>query len=161
MKISVNVKGLDSTIKSLEKVINNVEQGLPTALNNLADIGSNNAQMAYDTAQRDGNDSPIIVNVQNTGQYERTIVASGEQVAFVEFGTGILNEESPVQASVEGIVRHGGYGKGNGANPWGWFYKGNDERWHRTLGINAQNCLYNAGKLIEREAERIIREVFK
>lgn len=83
----------------------------------LADVGLNVAAVRFSAAQYDG-DNDVVVYVEQNGATAR-VVADGKSVAFIEFGTGV---RYPSHAS--GKYPHGTYGRGQGSNPKGWIYRG-------------------------------------
>ena len=94
----------------------------------------------------------------NTG----LIVANGAAI-WIEFGTGVTYNGAGYNypKAVDGIVGHGEFGEGNGANIHGWFYIGNDGEAHHTYGIPANHFMYNTAQALKSEYWRIAREVFK
>ncbi len=83
----------------------------------LAEHGAEIAWKRFSEASYDG-DKDVTVTVENDGNTAR-VVASGETVAFIEFGTGTSFPDHP-----SGLFEHGTYGKGQGSNPKGWVYVG-------------------------------------
>ena len=107
-------------------------------------------------------------------RYRATVIAEGEAVAFIEFGTGITQADNPMERSevVKGnIVPHGWYGKGMGANPKGWIYNGQPGNAPdtyeikpgvvRTRGNPANSSLWNAKNQLEQEIAKCIKEAFQ
>ena len=99
------------------------------------------------------------------------IKASGKDVAFIEFGTGILYPEGEY-ASIAGASPHGTYGAGKAANPHGWFYKGEQGSSlvseatkrpgvYHTYGYEPANAFPDAVKEIQEQATTIANEVFR
>ena len=62
--------------------------------------------------------SDIAVGVEPDGK-KATVYATGQAVAFIEFGAGVAFAEHP-----SGMYAHGTYGRGQGTKPNGWVYKG-------------------------------------
>lgn len=109
-------------------------------------------------------------------RYRATVIAEGEAVAFIEFGTGITQADNPMERSevIKGnIVPHGWYGKGKGANPKGWIFNGSisgiappDTSYVRsgtyhTKGNPANSSLWNAKNQLEQEIAKCIKEAFQ
>lgn len=91
------------------------------------------------------------------------IVANGAAI-WIEFGTGVYADgqtDHPLLGRVNGIVGHGEYGKGHGADPNGWWYPGDDGEWHHTYGIKANYFMYNTAQMLKRECPQMAKEVFK
>ena len=113
---------IDEAIKALaeyRKAFGIKKQRLIEAL---AGIGLSVASVTFSTAQYDGvND--VEVSVKKLSSSKVAIIARGNAVAFIEFGTGVLNPEHP-QADELGM-KHGTYGQGKGKNAsWGYYGEG-------------------------------------
>lgn len=101
------------------------------------------------------------------------LVAHGEHVAFIEFGSGTTYEDYPSEKLPSGIVAHGEYGKKQGANP-PWVYVGepgdlgytiakkkDGRRVVRTYGNPPARAMYDASKVLDKEhIWQVAREVF-
>ena len=107
------LKAYKQTLKAKEKQL----------MEGLAKIGVQEASIRFSSAMYDGiNDSTVSLSPTANG-YE--IVAEGESVAFIEFGTGVTHntgEPSPLPRP-EGIVGIGEYGDGKGKRK-AWGYRG-------------------------------------
>ena len=114
------------------------------------------------------NDTEITVEPYDEGY---KIIASGQAVLFIEFGTGTKNPEHPLSAQFG--YAHGTYGKGKGDSskyPNGWTYWGDPgnagspvpgkDGLYRTQGNPANRCMYDTGKELREELARIAKEVF-
>lgn len=83
----------------------------------LAEKGVEVARVKFSGAQYDGtNDVTVDMTANGTSA---TVYASGNAVAFIEFGAGTSYNDHP-----SGMYQHGTYGKGQGSNPRGWVYRG-------------------------------------
>jgi len=88
---------------------------------------------------------------------EGKIMVGGAGV-WLEFGTGVLKNPTPHPNSVNGVVPHGTYGKGNGSDPRGWVYQ-KDGKFYRTKGIAQTRFMYNTGEELKSEAQEIANKV--
>lgn len=95
------------------------------------------------------------------------IVAGGNAI-WIEFGTGVYapgQADHPLLGQLDGIVAHGQYGKGHGADPNGWYYplfEGDpDTPWRHTYGIPANMFMYNTAQMLRKEYKRMAKEIFK
>ena len=97
----------------------------------LAEIGVTVARTGYATGADYYDASDIVVRLEKTAK-GYAVIAEGETVGFVEFGTGIKNREWVDDNNVSGDPykppKHGTYGEGHGAQPWGWWYRPRDGR---------------------------------
>lgn len=122
------------------------------------------ASFNFSTAEYAGTND-VVVSVVKTDDLSGEVVAEGSDATFIEFGIGVLRNTMPHPKAAElGMVR-GGYGKGHGANPRGWYYVGEagtagtgarkygkrtgrytSTRTMHTFGHEANMCMYNAAK---------------
>ena len=87
----------------------------------LAEIGVSVASTGFQLADYDG-DNDVRVIMQRSGNHA-TVIAYGETVGFIEFGTGIRNPEWDNTGMMYTPPKHGTYGKKHGARPKGWWSK--------------------------------------
>lgn len=100
----------------------------------------------------------------NKGAYaESTIRLQGDDVAFVEFGSGVHYNghpgSSPNPLGVKLGYTIGSYGWHQGLEDH-WWYKGDDGEQHLSYGTEATMPLFHASEHIKQEYKRIAREVF-
>jgi hypothetical protein len=126
----------------------------------LAEIGVRVAQTGFSTADYDGVNDVSVGLVQTGNGY--SVVASGKAVGFIEFGTGVKYAEWDNTDMDYTPPKHGTYGKGQGANPHGWWFKQNDgDRARHTYGNQPAEAMRTArDEMIERVTQ-IAREVWK
>lgn len=116
-------ESIDKVIKELEQYKQSVLEREKLLLEKLREIGVQEATVRFTSASYDGvNDVEVYYDKTGNGY---SIVASGEAVAFIEFGAGIYyNGSEPYpNPRPEGVVGIGEYGKGRG-NRRSWYYKG-------------------------------------
>lgn len=126
----------------------------------LAEIGVSVASTGFAMADYDGvND--VVVSMEKTETGYR-IIASGETVGFIEFGTGVRYPEWDGEDVEYTPPPHGSYGKGQGKNPWGWWFRGNEGAvaQHTYGNMPAEAMLTARNQMIER-VTTIAREVFR
>lgn len=100
----------------------------------------------------------------NKGAYaESTLRLQGDDVAFVEFGSGVHYNghpnSSPHPLGVKLGYTIGSYGWHQGLEDH-WWYKGDDGEQHLSYGTEATMPLFHASEHIKQEYKRIAREVF-
>lgn len=109
--------------------------------------------------------SPPRITVSCTHESAYSIViAQGEEVCFVEFGTGVFFNgaagSSPHPKGVELGLTIGSYGKGNGRkNVWGYYNDAGELV--LTRGMRATPALYNATVYVANRVNQIAVEVFR
>lgn len=89
-----------------------------------------------------------------------SVVFSGEQVAYIEFGTGIVGENSPYP-DTEALIKAGWEYDVNNHGEKGWFYrdKTTGERvW--SIGMEGVRPVYWASKEAEKLIPETVRKVF-
>ena len=185
-----DASSIDKAIKYAEQLQKRIEEGNRILVEMLANIGVEKAQVNFDESLYAGNNREVKVSskIEKKGNgYVATVSANGENVGFIEFGTGILNPmpSSQAMSDYETVIPgHGTYGKGQGFNQYGWWYKGvpndnmpegtevamrknkNGEYYARTgfihtYGNPANSCMHNAYLEMEQQIDRCIEEAFK
>lgn len=126
----------------------------------LAEIGVSIASAGFSTADYDGvND--VTVSLQKT-ENGYAVVASGKTVGFIEFGTGVRYPEWDGSDVDYTPPPHGSYGKGQGKNPWGWWFRGSDGAVARhTYGNQPAEAMLTARNQMIEQVTAIAREVFR
>lgn len=114
-------KGFSKVIRKLEHLETGLDTGLKRAMERLAELGVEVAKSSFDRAIYDGTNDVVVEKAHWVSENKIEIVARGKVVAFIEFGTGVGHTEHELSASLG--LKHGSYGKGQGANP-PWVYKG-------------------------------------
>lgn len=91
------------------------------------------------------------------------VVADSDHAAFVEFGTGIIGQESPYPYKLpEGVSWKYASGKtirqlADGR--YGWFYP-KDGQWYFTEGMPSRPFMYNTSMELMQEIVKVAKEVF-
>lgn len=123
MKITINpydTKSIDKAIKQLQEYKKDFLAKEQIFIERLAKIGVSVASAGFAMADYDGvNDVQVTMNSNGT---KATVIAYGETVGFIEFGTGVRNPEWDNSGMKYTPPKHGTYGKGRGANPKGWWF---------------------------------------
>lgn len=136
------------------------------ALKQITEIGAKTAQREFASALYSGeNDVKVDVKKISASRYQ--IVASGGNVLFIEFGTGISFPEVVEPSGLTYI--HGTYGKLQGLNPNGWTYKGEAGNYGKDLGNGVVHtkgnppakAMYQASKDMRSQYINIMRKEFK
>lgn len=169
IKIQLNARSINAAIKEIEAYRNKLGQIRENICRNLAQIGMQEASVRFASAHYDGvNDSSVTIEPMINGY---KIVASGNSIAFIEFGAGVhynAGSSYPLPKP-SGIVGIGEYGKKQGKKDK-WQYKGDpgtdgvvsqDGRVVTTHGNPAQMPMYHALTAMQDEVERTVREAFR
>ena len=139
-------------------------------LDTLAVKGEETARQGFENAVYDGTND-VQVETEK-GNDSRSIIAKGESVTFIEYGTGVYynGSGSYMGELPPGISGIGGYGKGLGKNDY-WFYSGQPGNAGGALanghpnstithGNPANNCMYLAGEEIIKAIPDAAKKVF-
>lgn len=167
INVSLSTTSINKAIKELEQYKRDLSTKEKQLLEGLANIGVKEASIRFTTAMYDGiNDVTVTLDKTNNGY---AIVAEGQAVAFIEFGTGVYHNsgEPYPMPRPEGIVGIGEYGQGKGKRR-AWFYKGeagtNGEVQKngivKTRGNPASMPLWYASEEMRNAVLQIAREVF-
>lgn len=163
MKIVINPfdkKSVNAALKVVQQYKRDFEAKEQEFVRRLAEIGVRVAQAGFATADYDGvND--VVVSIEKTAS-GYAVVASGDAVGFIEFGTGVKHPEWDSTDMEYTPPAHGTYGKGQGKNPWGWWFKGSDgaAAQHTFGNPPAEAMLTARNEMIERVTQ-IAMEVWK
>ena len=126
----------------------------------LTEIGVSVAELGFSMADYDGTKDVLIAETQNGTR--AAVIAYGTTVGFIEFGTGVKFKEYDSSSTEFTPPAHGTYGKGQGKNPKGWFFKeyeGGVAR--RTYGNPPAEAMLTARDVMVERVVQIAREVWK
>lgn len=167
ISLDLSKQSIDKAIKELAQYKKDFLVKEQKLLEGLANIGVREASIRFTTAMYDGvNDVSVVLDKTSNGY---SIVANGEAVAFIEFGSGVYHNsgEPYPEPRPEGIVGIGEYGKGKGKRR-AWYYKGepgtNGEQLKngvvKTRGNPAAMPMWYASEEMRNSILQIAREVF-
>lgn len=157
--IQLSEKSINEAIKEINRYKKWVDEKTKLLIEKLAIIGAQEASVRFASAMYDGNNN-VTVEVSPTDR-GWVITASGEAVAFIEFGSGVYHnpgEPYPLPRP-QGIVGIGEYGKGMGKRQaWGYYDNG---ELVITRGNPAAMPMWYATEEMRREVLNAAREVFR
>lgn len=171
LKIKANLSeaSLDNAIKRIERYRDQTERKTRELCRRLAEIGATKVTLEYARAFYTG-PMDVSVHVENRGDNKYAIVAKGETVLVVEFGAGVRYGDGHPQAAQFGMGpgthpnKHYGYdSSGNRVANWendrGWWTP-KEKGGEHTFGNPPSMAMYNTGKDLRGEIQRIAEEVF-
>lgn len=163
MKIVVNPydsKSIDKALKQLRDYKKDFLAKEELFIKRLAEIGVSIASTGFATADYDGtNDVQVTMTQSGT---KAVVTALGETVGFIEFGTGVKFPEWDNSGMEYTPPKHGTYGKGQGANPHGWYFKENDgAKARHTYGNHPAEAMRTARDVMIERVMQIAREVWR
>lgn len=161
MKIRIDpfdISSIERACRQVEEYQRKLKEKEKLLLERLADIGAERAKAIYSMAFLDF-EPDIQISTEIVGN-RAIIYASGEQVAFVEFGAGALLGNGYPGERPEGIVGIGEYGHGRGKSLSGWVYKDDNGDLQHTYGNAPAAAMYDATLAIAEQVTNVAREVF-
>lgn len=172
--IKISVTGVYYPLDIVTNLANTMSERTEYLVGSLMDVGRKVADGYYRTAQYDGtNDVAVTAYYKNKGKYHKQgdIVARGNAVSFIEYGSGVHYVLAHPWANEQGMVRGKfGYGLGNFDT---WRYKGNPgtngeiitEGKHvgevLTHGNPPARAMWFTDKAIRNNVHRMAKEVFR
>lgn len=157
IRITSNAKTVIDQLRQYKQSLNGK---IRIFVERLGSLGVNTAAIKFRAAEYDG-DNDVNVSAEWIGDTSLRVVASGESVLFIEFGSGLGGYGHP-QAKEFGYGP-GTYsdneligGKGHWTDPEGWYYR-HGEKSH---GNPPARAMYDAGKEMRLQIVQIAREVF-
>lgn len=130
----------------------------------LTEIGVSVAEAGFTTADYDGLNDVLIASTQ--GHNRASVIAYGETVGFIEFGTGVKYPEWVDGNNASGIPytppKHGTYGEGRGARPKGWWFTPSEGAAGRhTYGNPPAEAMLTARNAMVEQVVQIAKEVWR
>lgn len=161
IKLSLSKDGIKTAIKQCKEIEKTLKKAEKEIVERLAVIGATKASLGFASAVIQGdNDVKVSVKIKGT---HATITASGNEVGFIEFGSGArYGYGYPVgETEVTTPIGPGTYpnGKGHWDDPKGWWYVDAFGTKHHTYGNPPNAPMFHASLAIQEEAERVVREV--
>lgn len=157
--IELNNRSITKAVKELRQYAAWVKQKEDELRSRLAMLGATVASIKFSRAIYNG-DNDITVEVDDNGSVA-VIKASGEAVAFIEFGSGAKYGYGHPQADEfgfgPGTWSDGDEGKGHWDNPKGWYYASGQH----SYGNPPAMAMYDAVREITENVTRIAKEVFR
>lgn len=156
MKRVYNVECSSAGIQELKKGLDEYDKWLERKSKELCErlamMGAMRASANFGVIKYDGPEDHSISVEQRDGGY--VVIASGSTVLFVEFGSGLIGYGHP---EAHGLGPGTYPGKGHWDDPDGWYYA----HGKKSRGNPPNMPMYNTVKDLERELERLVREVFE
>ena len=159
IKMDLSVASIDNAIKELKAFRDSIKQKQKKLLEELANIGLEEATVRFTGAMYDGiTDTDIELKSIANGY---AVVASGKEVFFIEFGAGVYyNPGEPYpNPRPNGIVGIGEYGKGFGKRK-AWGFRDDSGELVITHGNPAAMPMWYASEEMRSNILKIAREVF-
>lgn len=159
--ITINVTLGTEGINELKQYVQSLQGKLDTVLEKaeerVAEYGRNQLENFAPTTSVDGN-MPGSVFIEDDGQMHRVIYA-GEDVAYIEFGTGYVGENNPYPDEI--ILNKAGWDYDvNEHGVKGWVYRRKDNGLYRhSRGMKPEAPVLKAKNETRKAVKGIVREV--
>ena len=152
-------KSIDAAIKKIEKYQKDFSAKEAEFIRRLKELGVSVATVGFATADYDGINDVLIAETQNGNR--AAVIAYGETVGFIEFGTGVRNPEWDSAGMDYTPPKHGTYGKGKGANPKGWWFSTSPGSAQHTYGNPPAEAMLTARNAMIEQVITIAKEVWR
>ena len=162
MKITIdpfNENSVANAIKQLQQYKKDFLAKEELFVKRLAEIGVSVATTGFATADYDGVNDVQVTMTQ--GGTTASVIAFGETVGFIEFGTGIRYPEWDNSGMEYTPPKHGTYGKLQGAREKGWFFKQGEGAVRHTYGNQPAEAMRTARDVMIERVTQIAREVWR
>ena len=165
MKIDINLSksSVEKAIKQLEDYQESLLTKNDLFVMKLARLGVDIAEQQIAMADGDSNKyHDIRIIPHSFGNYSQaTIRLDGEDILFIEFGSGIhYNPTDPEHASKFGFGVGTYPDQKHAFDPDGWWYRDSIGDKHHSYGTRATSPMLKASNIIINEVRRIAREVY-
>ena len=158
MKFTIGIGG-DGALEALRYVEERqkwIEERTQELVRRLAERGASLAKVSFSEATYDGNND-VSVSVEERGDNAMAVVAVGNAVLFIEFGSGLIGYGHPeVKGYGPSTYSMSPEGKQHWDDPKGWYYA----HGKKSHGNPPSASMYNARKQLAEEYASIAREVF-
>lgn len=162
MKIRINPydkSSITDAIKQLQRYEREFREKETEFVRRLKELGVTVATTGFELADYDGENDVLITETQLGGR--ALVIAYGETVGFIEFGTGVKFKEYDSSGLEFTPPAHGTYGKGRGASPKGWWFSQAPGNSRHTFGNAPAEAMRTARDTMIEQVTRIAREVWK
>ena len=150
---------IDAAVKEIRDYAKWVEQKTEVLAQRLAQYGLQRVRAGYNALSW-YDQRPVDVTVEERGPGQYAIVASGETILILEFGSGIKYGAGHPQAGDFGYGPGTYPGQTHVPDPGYWWYTGDDGQSHFSVGNAPGMVMYLTAMEMRIELERIAKEVF-
>ena len=162
MKIRINPfdkASIDSAVKQIAEYKKDFLAKEKLFVKRLGEIGVSVATAGFAVADYDGI-KDVRVRLEWSGN-RAVVIAEGETVGFIEFGTGVRYPEWNNSGMKYTPPKHGTYGKKRGARPNGWYFKPGEGAVQHTYGNMPAEAMRTARDEMIEKVIKIAREVWR
>lgn len=163
IQVDLSKSSIRNAIKQLEEYNKSLLDKNDLFVKKLAQLGVDIAEQQIAMADGDSNKyHDIRIIPHSFGNYSQaTIRLDGEDILFIEFGSGIhYNPTDPEHASKFGYGVGTYPGQTHAFDTDGWWYRDSIGDKHHSYGTRATSPMLKASNVIINEVRRIAREVY-
>ncbi len=167
IKIKLSVNSIEKAIKELKLYKEQIRFKTSLFVQKLTDLGIRVIDAhKYSHGDSDFNDLHTYVWLdESDSKVKATLILSGKDVAFIEFGAGVNyngsggSSPNPYGQPLGMII--GSYGKGHGLEDYWFYFDDETSEWVMSRGTEAAMPMYHADTEIHKQFIEIAKEVFK
>ena len=170
IEFELNEKSIENAIHRVELYTKDLKAKTRILADKMVEDFKDNAERILIEHVETGETFDSLTEVKRYDSYDQNsytarVIAGGAAV-WLEFGTGVvMNHAFPGEyvhpkALELGMSGLGTFGKGNGANPWGWWYIDESGRRRHTYGIPATMFMYYSAMATRSKIPEMARGVF-
>ena len=158
ISVGLSIADIDSAISKISDYKKEIDRNVNEVCRRLAQFGVTVAEASYSGAAYLGN-KDVSVTMEQT-QHGYAVKADGKTALILEFGAGVTYGYGHPQADQFGFGPGTYPNQKHAMDPKGWYLPKSAGGEH-TYGNAPSMSMYNAAKDIEREVQRVVREVFQ
>jgi hypothetical protein len=157
INVTLGSEGINELKQFVLRLQNELDGVLDKAEERIAEYGRNQLENFAPTMSIDGN-MPGSVFIDDDGHMRRVVYA-GEDVAYIEFGTGYVGENNPYPDEIT-LNKAGWDYDVNEHGPAGWIYRRKDTGQYRhSRGMKPEAPVLKARDETRKAVKEIVREV--
>lgn len=163
LDIDLSASSVNNAIAQLKKYKDSIVDKNALFVKRLAEIGIEVVEQRIAVAEGDSDKyHATTLKLHSFGDYsEATLSVEGNDVLFIEFGSGIYyNPTDPEHAHKFGYGVGTYPGQTHALDPEGWWYRDSAGDIHHSYGTRATAPMLNASKAIILSIRQIAREVY-
>lgn len=157
INVTLGTEGINELKQFVMRLQNELDGVLDKAEERIAEYGRNQMERFAPTMSVDGN-MPGSIFIENDGQMRRVVYA-GEDVAYIEFGTGYVGENNPYPDEIT-LNKAGWDYDVNEHGVKGWVYRRKDTGQYRhSRGMKPEAPVLKAKNETRKAVKMIVKEV--
>lgn len=160
INLSLTEESIDKAIADLQKFEQHIKDRTTELIAFMTTYGE---EVAYNYISH-VDTGETVSSVIGYREGNKGLIMAGGNAVWLEFGTGVARNgdtpEHPARSRL-GISPIGTYGKGNGSNPDGWYYKDESGKWRHTKGIKADMFMYKTAEEIKKRYIQWAKQIFQ